>query len=130
MPRPGGRGFPWRFVELATDGGIRGISYSEGASPVRSLIHDQLSDLIVGADPFETEKLWTSMFWRTRGNGRKGVAFQAISAIDYALWDIKAKALRVPLFRLLGPARELRGTHRRSRLLATGEAEASKRFDR
>src|SRR5204863_6469392 len=74
MPRPGAGGLPWMFVELATDAGITGISYSEGAGPVRSLIHDQLSDLIVGADPFETEKLWTNMFWRTRGNGRKGVA--------------------------------------------------------
>src|SRR5262249_5238261 len=86
--------------------GIGGISYSEGAGPVRSLIHDQLTDLVVGADPFETEKLWTSMFWRTRGNGRKGVAFQAISAIDNAVWDIKAKALAVPLHRLLGSAHD------------------------
>jgi len=106
MPMPGGRGLPWMFVELATDAGITGISYSEGAGPVRSLIHEQLSDLIVGADPFETEKLWTSMFWRTRGNGRKGVAFQAISAIDNALWDVKAKALGVPLYRLLGTAHD------------------------
>jgi L-alanine-DL-glutamate epimerase-like enolase superfamily enzyme len=106
MPRPGAGGLPWMFVELATDAGITGISYSEGAGPVRSLIHDQLSDLIVGADPFETEKLWTNMFWRTRGNGRKGVAFQAISAVDNAVWDIKAKALGVPLYRLLGSAHD------------------------
>ncbi len=106
MAKPGGRGFPWTFVELATDAGITGISYSEGASPVRAMIHDQLSGLVVGADPFETEKLWTSMFWGTRGNGRKGVAFQAISAVDNALWDIKAKALGVPLYRLLGPAHD------------------------
>jgi L-alanine-DL-glutamate epimerase-like enolase superfamily enzyme len=106
MPKPGGGGFPWTFVELETDAGITGISYSEGAGPVRSMIHDQLSDLVVGADPFETEKLWTSMFWRTRGNGRKGVAFQAISAIDNALWDARAKAMGVPLYRLLGPAHD------------------------
>ena len=43
------------------------------------------------------------MFWRVRGNGRKGAAFQAISAIDNAIWDIKAKALKVPLYRLLSP---------------------------
>jgi L-alanine-DL-glutamate epimerase-like enolase superfamily enzyme len=105
-PKPGSGGLPWTFVELETDAGITGISYSEGAGPVRSLIHDQLSDLVVGADPFETERLWTAMFWRTRGNGRKGVAFQAISAVDNAVWDIKAKALGVPLYRLLGPAHE------------------------
>ena len=43
------------------------------------------------------------MFWRVRGFGRKGVAFCAISSIDIALWDLKAKAFGVPLYRLLGP---------------------------
>jgi L-alanine-DL-glutamate epimerase-like enolase superfamily enzyme len=46
------------------------------------------------------------MFWRVRGFGRKGIAFQAISAVDIGLWDLKAKALGVPLYRLLGPYRE------------------------
>lgn len=105
-PKAGAGGLPWTFVEVDTDAGITGISYSEGAGPVRSMIHDQLSGPVVGADPFETEKIWTRMFWNTRGNGRKGVAYQAISAIDNALWDIKAKALGVPLYRLLGPAHD------------------------
>lgn len=105
-PTPGTGGLPWMFVELLTDAGLTGIAYSEGAGPVRSLIHDQLSDLVLGADPFETEKLWTNLFWRVRGNGRKGVAFQAISLIDNAVWDLKAKALGVPLYRLLGPAHD------------------------
>lgn len=99
-------GLAWTFVELLTDAGITGVAYSEGAGPVRAFIHDQLKDLIVGADPFETEKLWTAMFWRVRGNGRKGAAFQAISTVDNAIWDIKAKALGVPLYRLLGPAHD------------------------
>jgi L-alanine-DL-glutamate epimerase-like enolase superfamily enzyme len=88
-------GLAWTFVELETNAGITGIAYSEGAGPVRAFIHEQLSDLVVGADPFETEKIWNDMFWRVRGNGRKGAAFQAISAIDNTIWDIKAKALKV-----------------------------------
>jgi len=99
-------GIAWMFVELETNAGITGIAYSEGAGPVRAFIHEQLSDLVVGADPFETEKIWNDLFWRVRGNGRKGAAFQAISAIDNAIWDIKAKALKLPLYRLLGPAHE------------------------
>jgi L-alanine-DL-glutamate epimerase-like enolase superfamily enzyme len=43
------------------------------------------------------------MFWRVRGFGRKGVAFSAISSIDIALWDLKARFFDVPLYRLLGP---------------------------
>ena len=46
------------------------------------------------------------MFWHVRGYGRKGVAFCALSAVDIGLWDLKAKALGVPLFKLLGPYRE------------------------
>ena len=46
------------------------------------------------------------MFWRVRGYGRKGLAFCALSAVDIALWDLKAKALGLPLFKLLGPFRD------------------------
>ena len=42
------------------------------------------------------------MFWRVRGYGRKGIAFCALSAVDVGLWDLKAKALHLPLYRLLG----------------------------
>ena len=54
-------GLAWMFVELETNAGITGIAYSEGAGPVRAFIHEQLSDLVVGADPFETEKIWNDM---------------------------------------------------------------------
>lgn len=106
MPRRTDGGLALMFVELLTDAGISGIAYTEGSGVGRTLIHEQLSDLIIGADPFETERIWTAMFWRVRGNGRKGAAFQAISVLDNALWDLKAKALGVPLYRLLGPAHE------------------------
>ena len=46
------------------------------------------------------------MFWRVRGYGRKGLAFCALSAVDIGLWDLKAKALGLPLFKLLGPFRD------------------------
>ena len=46
------------------------------------------------------------MFWRVRGYGRKGLAFQAISGLDVALWDLKGKALNAPVYKLLGKAHD------------------------
>ncbi|MBV9580666.1 MAG: mandelate racemase/muconate lactonizing enzyme family protein, partial [Chloroflexi bacterium] len=50
--------------------------------------------------------LWERMFWHVRSWGRKGVAFCAISAVDIALWDLKAKAAQQPLWQLLGGYRD------------------------
>jgi D-arabinonate dehydratase len=89
------------FVHVKTDAGQEGLA---PATPVaREIIERVLKPILVGQDPLCTEKLWDDMFWRVRGYGRKGVAFTAISAIDIALWDLKAKLFDVPLFRLLGP---------------------------
>jgi L-alanine-DL-glutamate epimerase-like enolase superfamily enzyme len=65
-------------------------------------VENGLKDLLIGQDPFDIEKLWNDMFWRVRGYGRKGLAFCALSAIDIGLWDLKAKALHLPLYKLLG----------------------------
>ena len=70
---------------------------------VRQIIETGLKGLLIGQDPFNVEKLWTDMFWSVRRYGRKGAAFCAISAVDIGLWDLKAKALGLPLYRLLGP---------------------------
>ncbi len=94
------------FVHIHTDAGVQGLGFGAGVRAVRAVVEDNLKDLLLDADPFEIEKLWEAMFWRVRGYGRKGVAFCAISAVDIALWDLKAKALGLPLYRLLGPYRE------------------------
>ena len=91
------------FVTVETDEGICGVG--EGGITWREQATagfiDGLRPMLLGQDPFRTEHLWQLMF---RGGffpaGRIGCA--AISAIDIALWDIKAKALGVPLYQLLG----------------------------
>jgi L-alanine-DL-glutamate epimerase-like enolase superfamily enzyme len=70
------------------------------------VVEKAFRELLVGKDPFNIEQLWNDMFWAVRGYGRKGVAFCAISATDIALWDLKAKALGLPLYKLLGPYTE------------------------
>ncbi len=89
------------FVHIKTDEGIEGLGM--GQVGIRDLVENTLKDQLVGQDPLWHEKIWDDMFWRVRGFGRKGLAFCAISAVDIALWDLKAKIFGVPLYRLLGP---------------------------
>ena len=102
-PREGAKGRSALFVHIKTDEGIEGLGTSAGTTAVRAVVEDMLKEVLVGHDPFNIEKLWNLMFWTVRGVGRKGIAFCAISALDIALWDLKAKALDLPLYRLLGP---------------------------
>ena len=100
-PDAGGRG--QLFVHLSTDEGVEGLGIGQAAPGARQVIESALKDLLLDQDPFCIEKLWSDMFRRVRGYGRKGVAFCALSAVDIGLWDLKAKALGLPLYRLLGP---------------------------
>lgn len=93
------------FAIIETDEGVTGLGMA--ATPAaRRVIDDYLVEALLGQDPFDIERLWQDMFWRVRSFGRKGLAFCAISAVDIALWDLKAKALDLPLFRLLGAVRD------------------------
>ena len=103
---PGAKGRSQLFVTVRTDEGVEGLGMNSGVFATRTVIDRNLKDLLVGQDPFNIEKLWDDMFWRVRGFGRKGVAIEAIAAVDVALWDLKAKALDLPLHRLLGPFAE------------------------
>lgn len=68
---------------------------------VTSIIERKLKNLVIGEDPFATEIIWDKMY-REMYRDRKGAAIRAISAVDIALWDIKGKALNMPLYKLLG----------------------------
>jgi len=60
---------------------------------------------LIGEDPMATERLWEKLYWLLSPRGQTGYASHAIAALDIALWDLKAKALGQPLWRLLGGAR-------------------------
>jgi D-arabinonate dehydratase len=105
-PAPGSGGRGQLFVHIYTDEGVQGLGLGQSSPGVRQVIEDGLKSVLIGQDPFNIEKLWNDMFWRVRGYGRKGIAFCALSALDIGLWDLKAKALGVPLYRLLGPYQE------------------------
>ena len=91
------------FVHIHTDEGLEGLGVGNGGRASQALINESLKPILIGQDPLYIEKLWDDMFWRVRGVGRKGLAFGAISAVDTALWDLKAKYFNVPLYKLLSP---------------------------
>jgi len=93
------------IVYVRTDGGINGVGYSlgyGGADVVAQAVESVLEPMLVGNDPRDTERLWREMFDGTVQIGRKGVMVRAISCVDIALWDIKAKAAAEPLYKYLG----------------------------
>jgi len=93
------------FVQVKTDAGISGLGETilgyfspESVSPLVSFY----KPLLVGQDPEQINRLWQLMYSSSIYWGRTGAAMSIISAIEMALWDIKAKALSVPLYQLLG----------------------------
>ena len=97
------------LVHLETDRGLKGLGFTyllgAGASAVRSLIDTELSQVVVGDDPRDTDKLFAKAEARFRSVGFAGLAARAYAAVDIALWDLKAKAAEVPLYQLLGGVR-------------------------
>lgn len=109
LPQPFGFSQGWystrtaMLVRVRTDDGLAGWGESWGPpDPVRATIDSILAPIILGQDPFDTECLWESMYSHTKDYGQKGVIIGAISALDIALWDIKGKAVGLPVHKLLG----------------------------
>lgn len=98
------------LVHIKTDTGIEGIGEAGIAGgpavSTSTVIEQELAPLIMGQDPFEVERLWQLMYIRSRQHGRSGIIMHAIGGIDIALWDIIAKALDQPLYRVLGAMRD------------------------
>lgn len=92
------------FVQVATDEGVTGLGVTRGGSVAKTIVEQHLRELLVGADPREVELLWEQMFRATLPYGRKGVPVMALSAVDLALWDLLAKWMGQPLYRVLGGA--------------------------
>ncbi|CAB1245207.1 mandelate racemase/muconate lactonizing enzyme family protein [Clostridium sp. WLY-B-L2] len=99
----------WRpiIVRINTDEGIYGygevaLAYGNAADGGFAQTKE-FAKLIIGEDPMKIEAIWDKLykdtFW---GQGGGGIVFAAISGIDIALWDIKGKALGVPIYQLLG----------------------------
>lgn len=86
-------------------GGERGFGYTYADAACVPLIAQKLAPLLGGKDVLAGGERWQEMTVAVRNLGRAGLAATAISAIDTALWDLKARLLGVPLVTLLGRAR-------------------------
>lgn len=96
------------LIRVNTDEGISGVgevglAYGIGHSAGAGMAKNLAEAFVLGVDPFQSEKLWETMFrssfW-AQGGGP--VVFGGMSAVDIAMWDIKGKALGVPVYQLLG----------------------------
>jgi len=93
----------WQFVKVETDEGIYGVGEGGGWPYVSKTAVEILKRKLIGENPFEIDRLWYKMYRHFWGHGVVGaVGGGAISGIDMALWDIKGKALKVPVYELLG----------------------------
>ena len=86
-------------------GGRTGFGYTYAGSSARGLIDGVLGPELEGRDAFAIEANWAAMNAIVRNIGRPGIASCAVSALDVALWDLKARLLGISLAQLLGPAR-------------------------
>jgi L-alanine-DL-glutamate epimerase-like enolase superfamily enzyme len=100
-------------VEVHTDEGLTGIGETDTNPWVaRECIRARgthimglgLEEMLLGTDPLEPEALWRRLYTGSKMTGRRGALICALGAIDMALWDIRGKALGMPVYKLLGGA--------------------------
>jgi len=97
-------------LTISTDAGITGTGYTitvgHGGSVIREVIDSLFRDDLVGRDPHNVREIWQQLYFgKSHWIGRAGATTMAQAAVDIALWDIKAKAAKLPLWQLLGGSR-------------------------
>lgn len=87
-------------------GGRQGLGYTYADTATVALLNHALRDVVMGMDALSPAAAYMAMWHRIRNLGRPGVCSMAISAVDCAFWDLKARLLGIPLVTLLGQVRE------------------------
>ncbi len=100
----------YSLVRVRDENGLEGIGFCYGGSRGGHLatlaVRELLRHHVVGRDPNQVEAIWEDMFRESLLQGRRGSVLRAISAVDNALWDLRAKQVGLPLYQLLGACRQ------------------------
>lgn len=89
----------------AEGGGLRGFGYGYADPAAAVLINETLAPALTGCDALAPQAAWDTARVRLRNSGHAGIGACAVSVLDSALWDLKARLLGLPLVRLLGQVR-------------------------
>jgi L-alanine-DL-glutamate epimerase-like enolase superfamily enzyme len=92
-------------VEAHADG-LTGLGYTYCDAAAGEVVSSQLAGVVEGEDVMSVRAAWLRMTAQVRNSGQPGIGFCAVSAVDQALWDLKARLFGVPLVVLLGAAHE------------------------
>jgi galactonate dehydratase len=105
--------YNWTMLKIYTDEGYTGVGESTNwpGSPIIEAATKHAGERIIGMDPMQTDFIWTKLYRDLNWIGPFGASLCAISGIDMALLDLKAKVLNVPMYELLG------GSYRKEILL-------------
>ena len=102
--------FAWEATTIvvaeAFSGGARGLGWTYGPAALASLIEGELGGVVRGSDVLDVTRAWDAMVAAVRNMGPWGLAMYAVSAVDVALWDLKARLVGTSLSALLGRRRE------------------------
>jgi L-alanine-DL-glutamate epimerase-like enolase superfamily enzyme len=93
-------------VVEARAGDKTGIGYTYAPAAAGKLVEEKLAEVVADRDAFAIGEAWEGMAVALRNAGRPGIGFCALSAVDLALWDLKARLLELPLVDLVGRARD------------------------
>jgi L-alanine-DL-glutamate epimerase-like enolase superfamily enzyme len=116
------------LVELGA-GKFSGLGYSYAHESCLPLIRETLFPIVRGKNPFSISALWNEMNIGVRNFGRHGIASSAISTVEIALWDLKARILNLPLVKLLGPVRDKIPVYGSGGFTSYSEKQLRKQFE-
>ncbi len=98
--------YNWTMMKVITDTGHTGVGEATNwpGSPMIEAAAKHVGERVIGLDPMRTDFIWTKLYRDLNWIGPFGVSMCAISGLDMALLDLKAKVLGVPMYQLLGGA--------------------------